>query len=871
MSYGQEEGPVYYREIQKNAYLKRVPNETSGSKLRPLGHKKVPLKAMWTLFCVHNGRTPFLEQYPEPESPATLAHKPVWRACLRTARHVTASVKPRAGVEYDFLIDTEHGPVRMIAPDWDAMQDWVTTLRNKLHELKILSKGENVYCAAPAAPVPRAAARDPTSPLPPTPPVPPDRVPGIELVPSIRPPPEEPPPTPPPPQPDPVDISNWDENPQPSTSQETQQPRSVTKICGQNICLDDSILKRITVTDSDEEFFAEVDRIHASADDEYGDDNSESFGDQFEGFKQTLVVGDDVPAQSSGAENVTSDHQATNITVIQVSNKPPHTAIPVLGPETNIFNFNFDQKLTIQPDQPFINIVNTEVNVTTPENSYGTVYKDNEYGHLSLTTTVNLTDAVKLTDAVSATEGVYERLCMASTSTENPVNKVINIDKVRKSSLPNLDAESTYEYLFPSNNNRTNIQLRVEEITSNPIDTTGNVNDQLNPDSGSNSNSNGINNCNSNINGINRDNSNATEGSTREFNRSGRELEVENRPRNVHVSVSNTAPTENESTVRILRSNVERSYSQSAYDTSDRMRQHLIRRAQNSSPKRDNKNDKSEVNQPKPIWKRGLTELSLLTRLRGIGNGKRHESPTRHEVERNESQHGVTAPGPVVRRSRPEARVDTARRRSSSLNNGAAPSLATLRSRQAAALRADLRRGAALPAAAAARDPPVFADYDARVWVARWGGGGWRAGGRAGDRVAAVRGTAPRDAAHARMLFRAEPSHQVDMLFYRVPLGIIYVLNRRENESLGIKLDGECCIVSVERASAAGRAGVPPAGRWAVTEVNNRPLTLLKGGEEEMHRLSMHGSEISVLIQPAALVKKLRAAIKANKNLMSMR
>lgn len=55
------------------------------------------------------------------------------------------------------------------------MQDWVTTLRNKLHELRILSRGENVYGAPPVAPLPRAAARDPNSPLPPTPPVPVDR------------------------------------------------------------------------------------------------------------------------------------------------------------------------------------------------------------------------------------------------------------------------------------------------------------------------------------------------------------------------------------------------------------------------------------------------------------------------------------------------------------------------------------------------------------------------------------------------------------------------------------------------------------------------------------------------------------------------
>lgn len=39
MASSRDEGPVYYREIQKNAYLKRIPNEVGSSKLRPLGSK----------------------------------------------------------------------------------------------------------------------------------------------------------------------------------------------------------------------------------------------------------------------------------------------------------------------------------------------------------------------------------------------------------------------------------------------------------------------------------------------------------------------------------------------------------------------------------------------------------------------------------------------------------------------------------------------------------------------------------------------------------------------------------------------------------------------------------------------------------------
>ncbi|XP_048002960.1 uncharacterized protein LOC125239432 [Leguminivora glycinivorella] len=111
----------------------------------------------------------------------------------------------------------------------------------------------------------------------------------------------------------------------------------------------------------------------------------------------------------------------------------------------------------------------------------------------------------------------------------------------------------------------------------------------------------------------------------------------------------------------------------------------------------------------------------------------------------------------------------------------------------------------------------------------------------------------------------------VDILFHRVPLGKIYVLNKRDHEKLGIKLDSECNITSVEPHSLCARAGLPPPGRWALTEVNNQPLSLLKGCEEEMNRIAAHGTEVSVLIQPSALVKKIRAALKPNKTLLGLR
>lgn len=77
-----------------------------------------------------------------------------------------------------------------------------------------------------------------------------------------------------------VDISNWEPYSLPSTSREVE-PKSI-KVCGQNICLDNSIFKR-EVTDSDEEFFNEVDQLH---------DEVEQLQDEVE-YKQRVLVNND--------------------------------------------------------------------------------------------------------------------------------------------------------------------------------------------------------------------------------------------------------------------------------------------------------------------------------------------------------------------------------------------------------------------------------------------------------------------------------------------------------------------------------------------------------------------------------------------------
>lgn len=108
-------------------------------------------------------------------------HRPDWVISLNDTQHISPTICPHEQ-EYEFVITLHTEVVRLAAPTWDQMIDWVESLRGKLHELRILSPKENVYSKMPEA---RNASllstRDPTSPLPPPPPVPPVILPGVEL------------------------------------------------------------------------------------------------------------------------------------------------------------------------------------------------------------------------------------------------------------------------------------------------------------------------------------------------------------------------------------------------------------------------------------------------------------------------------------------------------------------------------------------------------------------------------------------------------------------------------------------------------------------------------------------------------------------
>lgn len=132
------------------------------------------------VFCVHDDSDAYLEAY--ADSKVAVLHRPDWVVSLNDTQHISPTICPHEQ-EYEFVITLHSEVVRLAAPTWDQMIDWVESLRGKLHELRILSPKENIYSKMPEAKsASLLSTRDPTSPLPPPPPVPPAIPPGVELT-----------------------------------------------------------------------------------------------------------------------------------------------------------------------------------------------------------------------------------------------------------------------------------------------------------------------------------------------------------------------------------------------------------------------------------------------------------------------------------------------------------------------------------------------------------------------------------------------------------------------------------------------------------------------------------------------------------------
>ncbi|XP_049278822.1 mucin-5AC [Anopheles funestus] len=143
-----------------------------------------------------------------------------------------------------------------------------------------------------------------------------------------------------------------------------------------------------------------------------------------------------------------------------------------------------------------------------------------------------------------------------------------------------------------------------------------------------------------------------------------------------------------------------------------------------------------------------------------------------------------------------------------------------------------------------------------------------------GDQMISVAGAAIMSAADAHKAIRAAPGLFVELIIRRVPFGRVYAIRRElDGQCLGLIRDGNTAtIVDVVPNSLAARHGLPPKAKscdglsltfWVLTEINGRPLNLFFKENEIRDRLNVVGRDISILVQPADLVTKLKKQLKS--------
>ncbi|XP_063980024.1 uncharacterized protein LOC135164006 [Diachasmimorpha longicaudata] len=143
---------VQFREIYKNGWLRRT-DKTDKETSR-----------FWVAFCVHDDTEPRLEGFSDQKQATT--HSPLWANSLRGIQHISPTLCATSRHDYEFCVNFNDDRVlRLAAPTYQGMLDWVQLVTRKLTDMKILRPKENVYSRGPE----RIATRDPTSPLPPPP------------------------------------------------------------------------------------------------------------------------------------------------------------------------------------------------------------------------------------------------------------------------------------------------------------------------------------------------------------------------------------------------------------------------------------------------------------------------------------------------------------------------------------------------------------------------------------------------------------------------------------------------------------------------------------------------------------------------------
>ena len=122
----------------------------------------------------------------------------------------------------------------------------------------------------------------------------------------------------------------------------------------------------------------------------------------------------------------------------------------------------------------------------------------------------------------------------------------------------------------------------------------------------------------------------------------------------------------------------------------------------------------------------------------------------------------------------------------------------------------------------------------------------------------------------------AEVLH-VEIVIRRLPFAQVFHLKRDvEGQPLGIVTHGNTAEVrEIVPTSPAATHGMTPKIRsfdgqtlvpWVLTEINGRPLNLFSKDGEAGDRLQALGRDVSVLLQPADIISKLKKQLKSHKN-----
>uniref|UniRef100_A0A1I8H5Q8 PH domain-containing protein n=1 Tax=Macrostomum lignano TaxID=282301 RepID=A0A1I8H5Q8_9PLAT len=165
-----------------------------------------------------------------------------------------------------------------------------------------------------------------------------------------------------------------------------------------------------------------------------------------------------------------------------------------------------------------------------------------------------------------------------------------------------------------------------------------------------------------------------------------------------------------------------------------------------------------------------------------------------------------------------------------------------------------------------------------RLWIAGWNRRATRLHGclRVGDQVMSVDGFRLESLEQCRRILQGSVG-RVALRLRRLPHGKAFCVSRPDGRSLGLVTTGQSAEVAhVQQDGLAAAHGLAyrTAGvlddanftTWTLTEVNGRPLRLWPEPKEVAHRLSAHGPEISLVMQPTDLVRAVKAQLKKLSN-----